>query len=57
MIDSLRAVTAVAIAEIDLSGLLLDANAGYLRQLPARSYPAPGIAVDAQPSSRPASRG
>src|SRR5271157_3559153 len=45
MIDSLRAVTAVAIAEIDLSGLLLDANAGYLRQLPARSHPAPGIAV------------
>jgi len=45
MIDSLRAVTAVAIAEIDLSGLLLDANAGFLRLLPARSHPAPGIAV------------
>ncbi len=45
MIDSLRAVTAVAIAEIDLSGLLLDANAGFLRLLPARNHPAPGIAV------------
>src|SRR5271157_3742259 len=45
MIDSLRAVTAVAIAEIDLSGLLVDANAGFLRLLPAGGRPAPGIAV------------
>ncbi len=45
MIDSFRALTAVAIAEIDRSGLLLDANAGFLRLLPARDHPAPGIAV------------
>ena len=44
-IDSLRAVTAVAIAEIDLSGLLLDANAGFLRLLPAGGDQASGIAV------------
>jgi len=45
MINSLRAVMAVAIAEIDLSGLLLDANAGFLRLLPAGGYPAPGMPV------------
>ncbi|HKM53487.1 MAG TPA: PAS domain-containing protein, partial [Isosphaeraceae bacterium] len=45
MIDSLRAVTAVATAEIDLSGLLVDANAGFLRLLPAGGRSAPGIAV------------
>jgi len=35
----------VAIAEIDLSGLLLDASAGFLRLLPAGGYPAPGMPV------------
>ena len=35
----------MAIAEIDLSGLLLDASAGFLRLLPAGGYPAPGMPV------------
>ena len=35
MIDSRPAVMAVAIAEIDLSGKLVDANTGFLRLLPA----------------------
>ena len=45
LIDLCRALTAVAIAEIDLSGRLLDANAGFLRLLPAGGRPVPGIAV------------
>jgi len=45
LIDALRKVTAVAIAEIDLSGLLVDANAGFLRLLPDGARAAPGIAV------------
>src|SRR5271166_5768439 len=45
MIDSCRALTAVAIAEIDLRGLLLDANAGFLRLFPEGSRSASRIAV------------
>ena len=36
IISSLRWVTAVAVAEVDLSGRLLDANAGFLRLLPGQ---------------------
>ncbi len=45
MIDSLRAVTAVAIAEIDLSGKLVDANTGFLRLLPAGTERTAGSVV------------
>jgi len=45
MIDSLRRFTAVALAEVDTSGLLLDANAGFLRLLAAGGEPTPGMQV------------
>ena len=47
MIDFLRTVTAVAVAEIDFSGLLIDANAGFLGLLPAGSHPGSEIPIAA----------
>ncbi|MGC8639812.1 MAG: PAS domain S-box protein [Isosphaeraceae bacterium] len=47
LIDSLREITAVAVAEVDNSGRLLDANAGFLRLLPASFEPGSAQSIGA----------